>query len=93
MQQERFLAHKPSGMTLKNVLPTGSNLTKVCLVGAGEFGAKLLGVNAANAVMCRTKMPNGAPNNSGCSLGSECCPAVMRRIPAPLGNAVVVDAV
>lgn len=29
---------------------------------------------STNAVLCRTKKPNGAPNNSGCNLGSDCRP-------------------
>ena len=52
---------------------TNANLSKVCLVDADLTGANFTGANTSGAIFCRTRMPNGSINNSGCSKGTKCC--------------------
>ena len=54
---------------------TRANLSYACLVDANLSGATVAGnTNLSYAVLCRTTMPNGSLNNSGCHLGTDCCP-------------------
>ena len=54
---------------------TRANLSGSCLVDADFTGATFAkNTNLANAVFCRTTMPSGSVNNSGCGKGTRCCP-------------------
>lgn len=54
---------------------TRANLSGACLVDADFRDATFANsTNLANAIFCRTTMPDGSLNNSGCGLGSSCCP-------------------
>jgi hypothetical protein len=52
----------------------GANLGGACLVDATLAGADVSGANTTGAIFCRTTMPNGTINNSGCGKSSRCCP-------------------
>lgn len=53
---------------------TKANLQKACLVDADLTGATIAAsTNLLDAIFCRTIMPNGSTNNSGCSKGTRCC--------------------
>ncbi|MFN8592171.1 MAG: pentapeptide repeat-containing protein [Thermomicrobiales bacterium] len=52
----------------------GANLGKTCLVGADLTGANVSGANVKGAIYCRTTMPDGSLNNSGCGSATNCCP-------------------
>ena len=53
----------------------GANMGDACLVGADLTGARMDGsTNTGGAVFCRTTMPDGSINNSGCEKGTACCP-------------------
>jgi hypothetical protein len=53
----------------------GANLSGACFVDATLFRAKLgASVNLGGAVFCRTLMPDGSVDNSGCDLATACCP-------------------
>ena len=52
----------------------GGNLGRACLVDANLIDAKLGGANTSGAVFCRTIMPDGRGNDSGCGRGTACCP-------------------
>ena len=55
---------------------TRANLSYACLVDADLTGATIAGnTNLSFATFCRTKMPNGSINNSGCNQGIDCCPS------------------
>ena len=52
-----------------------ANLSRVCLVDADLTSATInASTNLLGAVFCRTKMPNGSINNSGCTKATGCCP-------------------
>lgn len=52
----------------------GANLSGSCFIGADLQGARLgSSVNLHGAVFCRTRMPNGAIDNSGCAGATPCC--------------------
>lgn len=54
---------------------TRANLSGACLVNADFTGATF--TNATNlygAIFCRTILPDGSTNNSGCGSGTACCP-------------------
>jgi Pentapeptide repeats (8 copies)/RTX calcium-binding nonapeptide repeat (4 copies) len=70
-----------SGANLRGVNLSGADLTRAnlsgsCLVDANLTGATInpTNTNIYNAVLCRTIMPNGDINNSGCGSGTACCP-------------------
>jgi hypothetical protein len=50
-----------------------TNLSQGCVVDTNLKGAKLSLENAAKAIFCRTIMPDGSINNSGCSQSTNCC--------------------
>lgn len=53
----------------------GANLSGACFVDASLFGAKLgASVNLNGAIFCRTVMPDGSIDDSGCANGAACCP-------------------
>jgi hypothetical protein len=53
----------------------GANLSGACFVDASLYGAKLgASVNLHGAVFCRTVMPDGSIDDSGCDNGTPCCP-------------------
>jgi hypothetical protein len=62
------------GAQAAGVTFTAVNLSGACLVDADFSGGTFLGVNTLGAIFCRTRMPNGSLNNSGCSKGTSCCP-------------------
>jgi hypothetical protein len=64
-----------------------ANLSKACLVDADLTGANLSNANLLGAIFCRTTMPNGSINNSGCSKGASCCPICDAEHPCPTGQA------
>jgi hypothetical protein len=53
---------------------SGSIFTNACLVGEDLSQSEASGVTFDNAVLCLTVMPDGSENNSGCDLGTPCCP-------------------
>ena len=62
----------------------GANLGGTCLVDARLTGAKInSSTNFAAAIRCRTTMPDGSINNSGCNLGTTCCPTCDAAHPCP----------
>lgn len=64
-----------SGVSAHDVNFTRANLSSACLVDANFFDATFArNTNLANAIFCRTIMPDGSFNNSGCGSGSACCP-------------------
>jgi hypothetical protein len=64
-----------------------SDLQGTCLVDADLTGAQTnSGTNFWNAIFCRTKMPDGSINNSGCGGGTSCCPTCDERRPCPDGQ-------
>lgn len=57
-----------------------ANLSGSCLVEADFTGATFARTtNLANAVFCRTIMPDGSLNNSGCGNDSDCCPTCLQQ--------------
>jgi hypothetical protein len=62
----------------------GANLSGACFVDATLFGAKLgASVNLGGAIFCRTMMPDGSVDNSGCDKATACCPTTT---PPPSGT-------
>jgi hypothetical protein len=52
----------------------GANLSNACLVGADLTDATFnAATNLGGAIFCRTTMPNGRVNNSGCGNSTRCC--------------------
>ena len=67
-----------------------TNFANACLVDADLSNA--LGdssTNYVNAVLCRTRMPNGSINNSGCGKASACCPVCDREHPCAAGQSLL----
>ena len=80
------------GRNMRGAVLSGANFTLADLRGADFRGAVLdgaclLGANLAGAVIdettvlgdaifCRTIMPDGSLNNSGCEQGTACCPTI-----------------
>ena len=53
---------------------TGAQLSGACLVDANLRGAIINGTTQmSGAILCRTIMPDGATNNSGCTKATACC--------------------
>jgi hypothetical protein len=63
-----------SGATLINANFSSANLDKTCFVGANLRGARMAGTNTGTVIFCRTTMPDGSTNDSGCGKGTDCCP-------------------
>ncbi len=62
------------GADLSGVNFTRANLSGACLVDADFTDATFTNTtNLANAIFCRTTMPDGSTNNSGCDSGTACC--------------------
>jgi hypothetical protein len=61
-----------------------SNFDGACLVDANLTGANLAGANLNTAIFCRTTMPDGRRNDSGCNRGTTCCPTCA--LPCPEGQ-------
>lgn len=54
---------------------TGVNFAATCLVDANLTGATINGsTNFSQTIRCRTKMPNGTIDNTGCNKPTKCCP-------------------
>ena len=54
---------------------TGVNFAKSCLVDANLTGAIINGsTNFSQTKRCRTTMPNGSIDNTGCNKPTTCCP-------------------
>ncbi|MFN8593906.1 MAG: pentapeptide repeat-containing protein [Thermomicrobiales bacterium] len=54
---------------------SNANLGRTCLVEADLRGATITGgTNLRGAIRCRTTMPDGSIDNSGCASGTACCP-------------------
>ena len=63
------------GANLRGANLTKANLSGSCLVDANLSGATTTNAtNLYNAIFCRTVMPNGSINNSGCGSPTACCP-------------------
>jgi acyl carrier protein len=77
------------GAQAAGVTFTAVNLSGACLVDADFSGGSFLGVNTLGAIFCRTRMPNGSLNNSGCSKGTSCCPTCDGDHPCPSGQVCV----
>ena len=57
----------------------GANLSGSCFVDTTLLNARLgASVNLDKAIFCRTRMPDGAIDDSGCSKGTSCCPTCIR---------------
>ncbi|MFN8594417.1 MAG: pentapeptide repeat-containing protein [Thermomicrobiales bacterium] len=76
------------GATASNANFKGANFDKTCLVDANLTGANLTNANLSSAIFCRTIMPDGSINNSGCAKGTTCCPTCIDEGDA-CGNGVV----
>jgi Pentapeptide repeats (8 copies) len=72
-----------AGSNLTQAKLSGANLSKTCLVDADLTGADLTGANTLGAIFCRTTMPDGSVNNSGCDKGTACCPTAAPPTPTP----------
>jgi hypothetical protein len=63
------------GASLRGAKFPKANLSGSCLVDADLTGATFANnTNLANAIFCRTTMPDGNVNDSGCNAGTPCCP-------------------
>lgn len=63
------------GANLSGANLTRANLSGSCLVDATLSGATTTNsTNLYNAIFCNTVMADGSINNSGCNLGTPCCP-------------------
>jgi hypothetical protein len=63
------------GANLSGANLSRANLSGSCLVDANLSGATVTNTtNLYNAIFCRTTMPDGSLNNSGCGSGTACCP-------------------
>jgi len=51
----------------------GANLNGACFVDAILIGANLKQTNTRGAIFCRTIMPDGSLNNTGCDQDTHCC--------------------
>ncbi len=75
------------GANLSGANLTAANLSGACLIDANLTGAIIANnTNLYYAVLCRTTMPDGSINNSGCGLGTECCAACDATHPCPAGQ-------
>ena len=84
-----LLAAVPASAQLLTLLEkeTGGNLGGACLADAKLTGAAInASTNFADAVRCRTVMPDGRIDNSGCNLGTDCCPTCDAAHPCPAGQ-------
>ncbi|MGH2615344.1 MAG: pentapeptide repeat-containing protein [Thermomicrobiales bacterium] len=73
--------------TLTNANFQGANLGKACLVDANLAGAIIdNSTNLFQAVFCRTTMPDGSINDSGCNRGTVCCPTCDEVNTCPAGQ-------
>lgn len=63
-----------TGAQLAGARLHGADLGGACLVGANLQGAELDGAELDGAIFCRTLMPNGTIDDSGCDRGTRCCP-------------------
>jgi hypothetical protein len=71
------------GATLTKANFAGANLGNACLADAILTGAIINGsTNLGGAIFCRTTMPDGSTNDSGCGAGTACCPTCI-----PIGGA------
>lgn len=62
------------GADLTGVNFTRANLSYACLIDADFTGAAFANnTNLFYATFCRTTMPDGSINNSGCASGTACC--------------------
>jgi hypothetical protein len=82
----RFFALDVQGANLSQANLTEAQLAGADLRGVDLSGACLVGANLLNAtiddetnfddaILCRTLMPNGEIDDSGCDEGTRCCPA------------------
>lgn len=68
------------GVKARGATLSVANLSGSCLVNADFTGATFAKTtNLANATFCRTIMPDGTVNNSGCGSDSECCPTCIQQ--------------
>jgi hypothetical protein len=63
-----------TGAILTNANFSNANLDKTCFVDADLTGARVSGASTGAAIFCRTTMPDGSRNDSGCGRGTNCCP-------------------
>jgi hypothetical protein len=62
-----------AGADARGAILRSANLGGACLTDADLAGAKLASANLRGAVLCRTTMPNGTVDNSGCDTPTSCC--------------------
>lgn len=62
-----------AGADARGAILRSANLGGACLVDADLAGARMGSANLRGAVFCRTTMPNGTENNSGCDRPTSCC--------------------
>jgi hypothetical protein len=58
----------------RGVILRGANLGGACLTDADFTGADLSGASLAGAIRCRTVLPDGSVDDSGCGKATSCCP-------------------
>ncbi|MGH2618265.1 MAG: pentapeptide repeat-containing protein, partial [Thermomicrobiales bacterium] len=64
-----------TGAVLAQADLRGADLGGACLVGANLLDAVIdNSTNLKDAIFCRTLMPDGTVNDSGCGKGTRCCP-------------------
>ncbi len=64
-----------SGATLTNANFSGANLGNACFADADLTDAMInRSTNWTGAIFCRTTMPDGSVDDSGCDDGTLCCP-------------------
>jgi hypothetical protein len=81
LSQANFTLADLSGANLR-----AANLRGACLVGADLMSAIVdESTRFTGAIFCQTTMPDGSVNNSGCQLGTACCPTSL----SPGGGGVV----
>jgi hypothetical protein len=66
-----------AGAVVKNANLSKSTLSEACFLGADLTDANLKGANTSGAIFCRTVMPDGSVNDSGCDKGTTCCPTCL----------------
>jgi hypothetical protein len=62
------------GVNFNGANLSDANLSSACLVEANLTGANLTRTNLGHAIRCRTVMPNGEIDDSGCGSATSCCP-------------------
>jgi hypothetical protein len=79
-----------TGANLTNANFASTNMTRACLVDATVTGAKFNNANLSGVILCRT-IDGVNEDNSGCDLGTPCCPTCETNADCPDGQACLGD--